>query len=160
MINVVPSSEQKEYSLAVPIYDIRDYNMEQPAGIYTFGGFIGELIITLSSLHEHLTAKGENPGFEMKSDSIMKFLEELLLDGYPQGICNLKVQAEPLNEAELDSETVQHQAELAQERLLDGKKVTQYGMKFLLGATKKANLNQDIVSETLLALCLINYHKP
>ena len=56
MITVVPATEQREYAVSVPIYDIRDeFDAAAPAGIYTFGGFIGELMVTLSSLNEHMT---------------------------------------------------------------------------------------------------------
>ncbi len=50
MITVVPSCEQREYSVALPIHDIRDYNPENPVGIYAIGGFLGELMISLHSL--------------------------------------------------------------------------------------------------------------
>lgn len=99
MITVVPQSEQKEYTVAMPIYDVRDYESEAP-GIYTFGGFIGELILSLSSLNEYLTTKGEMPSFEMPADSILKFIEELLVDGYPAGICTLKLTSDLLSEEE------------------------------------------------------------
>ncbi len=55
MLTVVPASEQKEYTMAVPIYDVRtEFDAAAPAGIYTFGGFIGELMITLSALNEQM----------------------------------------------------------------------------------------------------------
>ena len=132
MITVVPSSEQREYTVAMPVYDVRSYEADQPAGIYTFGGFVGELMITLSTLHENLTAKGENPGFEMKGDLIMKFLEELLIEGYPAGICFIKLSADPLTEAERADEPVLKQAEIAAKRLAGGQKLNQYGLKFLM----------------------------
>lgn len=82
-MTTVPSSEQKEYAHSMPVYDIRDYKEDKPAGIYTFGGFVGELIIALNSMQENLMLKGENAGFELRNDTVMKFMEELLLDGYP-----------------------------------------------------------------------------
>jgi len=94
----------------MPIYDVRDYDAEKPPGIHTFGGFVGELMISLHCLHENLTAKGENPSFDMKAESIMKFMEELLLEGYPAGICSLRLTADPLTEPERNEETVAKQA--------------------------------------------------
>ena len=44
---VVPSSEQRDYAVALPVYDVRDYNADAPAGIYTLGGFLGEFMMTL-----------------------------------------------------------------------------------------------------------------
>jgi len=88
MITVVPTCEQKEYVVAMPVHDIRSYDVrgydpEAPTGIFTFGGFIGEVIIALAALNDSITSKGENAAFEMRSDTIMRFLEELLLEGYP-----------------------------------------------------------------------------
>jgi len=68
MTTIVPSSEQREYSVSLPIYDIRGYMPETPSGIFTFGGFIGELIIALHCLNEYMSARVEYSGFEMKSE--------------------------------------------------------------------------------------------
>lgn len=100
---VVPQSEQKEYTPAMPVYDIRDYKEERPAGIYTFGGFIGELVITLASLQEHLMMKNDG-NFEVRNDTVMKFLEDLLLDGYPQGVCFINLTADLLSDVEKNEE--------------------------------------------------------
>ena len=58
MITVIPGAEQREYSVNTPIYDVREYG-DLPSGIYTLGGFIGELMISLHGLHEFLTTKGD-----------------------------------------------------------------------------------------------------
>lgn len=47
---IMPETPNKEYEVSIPIYDVRDYNPEAPVGIYTFGGFIGEVLLTLSAL--------------------------------------------------------------------------------------------------------------
>ena len=44
---VVPSSEQRDYAIALPVYDVRDYTADAAPGIYTLGGFLGELMTTL-----------------------------------------------------------------------------------------------------------------
>ena len=84
----------------MPIYDVRTYDSDAPVGIHTFGGFFGELLISLHCLNENLTAKGENPSFEMRAETIMQFMKELFEDGYPQGICTLKLTRDPLTEPE------------------------------------------------------------
>ena len=99
MITVVPSSEQREYAVSMPIYDVRDYTPDAPSGIYTFGGFVGELIIALNSFNEYCNTKSDTK-IEIDENTILKFLEELLLDGYPQGICTIKMEEDPLNDME------------------------------------------------------------
>jgi hypothetical protein len=121
-LSEVLMSEQREYAVSVPIYDLRNFQAELPSGIYTFGGFVGELVMTLNALNEHMT-KGLGHTFDIKADTIMRFLEELLIDGYPQGICFIKVDADPLNDVEKNEESVTKQAELAANRLAKGEKV-------------------------------------
>ena len=99
MINVVPSCNQQEYTVGTPVYDVRDYGDMAP-GIYTLGGFIAELMITLHSLQDYMISKGDAPTFEVNADIVMKFMEDLLVDGYPAGICTLKVNNDPLSEEE------------------------------------------------------------
>ena len=91
MLTVVPGCEQKEYTVSLPIHDVRDYNPENPVGIYTFGGFAGELMLSLQSMVDCLRRTEDNIGFELKADQVMKFMEELMNEGYPLGVCHLKI---------------------------------------------------------------------
>lgn len=145
MMTVVPTTEQREYLPNMPIYDVREYDAEAAPGIHTFGGFVGELIISLHCLNENLTAKGENPTFEMNAESIMKFMEELLVDGYPAGICCLRLTDDPLTEQERTNEPVAKQARIAAKRLAEGNKIAGYGTKFLFGIAAKCGISSDIV---------------
>lgn len=49
---------------------------------------------------------------------------------------------------------------MAAEKLVSGKNVAQYGMKFLLNNLKKVNLNDEIAKDVLTAICYIHYHEP
>ena len=89
----------------------------------------------------------------------MKFLEELLVDGYPQGVCFLRVAQEPLSEAEVAEEIVEKQAELAAGRVFKEKSALGYGMKFLLNAASKAGISEHVVKDVLQAICQIHYYK-
>ena len=120
MLTIIPGAEQRDYQPSMPIYDVRDYDADAAPGIHTFGGFIGELMMSLQCLYDNLTTKGENPSFEMKADTIMKFMEELLVEGYPGGICSLRLTAEPLTENEINEEPVAKKAKLAANRLAEG----------------------------------------
>ena len=160
MLTVVPSSEQKEYTVAMPVHDVREFGPEAASGICTFGGFTGELILTLHLLQEHMKTKGEAPDFEIKADSIQKFMEELLMDGYPAGICFINVSADPLTETELAEETVEKQAEIAANRLSEGKSVSGHGIKFMLANSRALGLNEQMINDVLRSLCEIHYHQP
>ena len=160
MLNVIPACEQREYTSALPIMDVRDYNPENPVGIYTFGGLVGELMVTLNSLQENLTSGGQNVGFELLAETIMKFLEELLVDGYPQGVCFIKLTQDPLTETEKEEESVEKQADLAAARIVDGSSLTTYGLKWLFKVSKSAGISAMLVEELIKALCMIHYHVP
>lgn len=158
---VVPQSEQKEYTNAMPVYDVRDYSLEgKPAGIYTLGGFVGELVIALNSLQEFLMVKGDQAGFEIRSDQVMKFLEELLLEGYPQGICFITLSKDLLTDVERNEEPAEKQAIIAATRIMDGRNITGYGLKFLLETCKAIGVAENIVQAVIEAICKINYHQP
>ena len=51
----------------------------------------------------------------------MKFMEELLLEGYPAGVCTIKVTADPLSEDEQAELPFAKQVDLAAKRLQDNK---------------------------------------
>jgi len=159
MINVVPGCEQREYTVALPVYDVRDYTADAP-GIYTFGGFIGELMITLNTLNEYMNTKSDTK-IEMDESSILKFLEELLVDGYPHGICTIKLSEDPLNEMERQDNAgnTQELAILAAKRISTGKQVTQYGLKFFLEVASRVGIASSIVNDLLQAICKIHYYE-
>ena len=101
----MPAAPNKEYSVDMPIYDVRDYVDEtQPPGICTFGGFIGELLITLSSIEQCILKSNENYGFKFDAEQIGNFLTEILVEngGYPTDILTLKLPRDPLTEDEKD----------------------------------------------------------
>ena len=154
----LPAAEQREYAVSLPIYDLRDYSPDVAPGIYTFGGFIGELMITLQALQEYMMTKAENPApFEIKAEGILKFLEEMI-DGYPAGLCFLRLTGDPLPEEDKEEE-VSIQAESAAKRLMLGTNIQSYGMKFLMEAADKVGLNADIIFEVLQTICQIHYYK-
>ena len=53
----------------------------------------------------------------------MQFMKELLEDGYPQGVCTLKLTADPLTEPERSEEPASRQSAIAAKRLSEGLKI-------------------------------------
>ena len=93
--DIYPSAtHDKEYDTGVPIYDVRDYDEERSPGICTFGGFIGELLIVLTSVEQCILKSNENYGFKFDADAIGTLLNELFTDAasnYPANICAIKI---------------------------------------------------------------------
>ena len=102
--------------------------------------------------------KSESPApFEIKAEGILKFLEEMI-DGYPAGLCLLRLTADPLPEED-KGEEVAIQAESAAKRLMQGSNIQSYGMKFLMENADKLDLNEDIIFEVLQTICQIHYYQ-
>lgn len=161
LVAYVPQGEQKEYTLAMPVYDVRDYRHDSVPGIYTFGGLFGELIVTLTAFQETMQTRMEMPAFELKRDQVLKFFEEILLEGYPQEVCHLKLSGELLSERERMEDNEDLQALKTSDRLLKGSNLCQYGLKFLLCNEKaRAGLSQEIIKDLFYALCKIHYYEP
>ena len=101
--NVIPVAEQRDFSIQIPIFDIRDYNAEAPNGIYTYGGFLGELIVSLFCLQTNALQKPENIGFKIEADMIDSFLRDFFVDGFNPGTAYLRVTSESCEVDEHDS---------------------------------------------------------
>ena len=96
-----------------------------------------------------MTTKADNPApFPIEADGIVKFLEEMLADGYPTELCFLRLTAEPVTEEER-AEELTMLAEIAAKNLMQGKNVQSFGFKFLMEIAEDVGLNQDIVYEVL-----------
>ena len=62
------AARDKEYDVGMPVYDVRDYDAESSAGICTFGGFIGELLITLTSVEQSILKSNDCYGFKFNAE--------------------------------------------------------------------------------------------
>ena len=61
MNNIVALANQVEYTPAMNIFDIRDYvNSEGQVGVYVIGGFVGELMLTFTTLYDYILANPSN----------------------------------------------------------------------------------------------------
>ena len=159
---MVPAAELKEYTVSMPVYDIRDYKQcaESGPGIFTFGGLLGEIMISLSAFLESMTTRMEMPSFEMNKAQMVKFLEDLLLDGFNPECCFMKISGDLLTEREKLEEDDESQAQKAADRLSVGQNLTQFGMQFLLSTDKvKVGINEDVVRDVFYALCKIHYYE-
>ena len=146
----------------MPVYDVRDYTADAPSGIYTFGGFIGELMITLNTLQEYMNTKSDTK-IEMDEQSILNFIQELLVDGYPQGICTIRMDEDPLDAMEKadNAGNAQELATVAANHILSSrKKVKQFGLNWLLSVVARLGISQDIVKDVLHAICKIHFYEP
>ena len=161
----MPAAEVRDFTGAAtcPIYDVRDYKLsvEGGPGIFTFGGLIGEIMISLSAFHETMITRMEMPSFEIRRDQVLKFLEDLLFDGFSPEVCFIRITDDMLSQAEMDEEDEEAQATKAANQLATGQKLDQFGLQFLLNSDwHKAGLNDEIVRDVFYAVCRVNYYEP
>lgn len=68
---LLTSPEVREYGVDIPVYDIRSVtNKEAPLGMHVFGGYIGELIFSLSALQDFATATTATADFKFELSEI------------------------------------------------------------------------------------------
>lgn len=65
-----------------------------------------------------------------------------------------------LTDVEKNEEPADKQALIAANKLSEGKNVDGYGLKFLLDACTKIQVDPNVVQAILEAICKINYHQP
>jgi len=70
-----------------------------------------------------MIAKMEMPSFEMTREQILKFLEELLFDGFNHEVCFLKITDDLVSEREVLDEDEESVAIKAADRLSNGQKL-------------------------------------
>lgn len=72
---LLTTPEVREYGADLPVYDIRSVtNKEAPLGMHTIGGYIGELIFSLSALQDFATANPITADFKFEQSEIEAFM--------------------------------------------------------------------------------------
>lgn len=155
----IVNSEQREFAVTTtPIYDVREYNLENPSGLYTYGGFVGELIFTLFNIQQNLISKPENVGFMFEADQIETLIKELMNDGFTPGTCYVKVMEEP--EGLIEGATMlKEKASTLARKLVDPAAHAQFGMKFLLNQSENISMNSEVVEEVFKAICKMHFEE-
>lgn len=88
MRDLVNPAQQVEYTPSLPIYDIREYVPSNHSGVYVVGGFLGELILALSSLYDVVQLNPSLATWKLGTEDLQQLLSEIL-EEYPEGIINL-----------------------------------------------------------------------
>ena len=148
-----------EYSAGVPIYDVRDYEDGRAPGICTFGGFIGELLIVLTSVEQSILKSDQAYGFKFDAAQIGALLTEMFSEAaYPANIAAIKIPTELLSEDE-QKEPLEQKAQIVAEKLLSSRNHAQFGMRFLIDTSKTewGLVSENLIRETFIALATIHY---
>mmetsp|Transcript_15167 Transcript_15167/g.23410 ORF Transcript_15167/g.23410 Transcript_15167/m.23410 type:complete len:480 (+) Transcript_15167:477-1916(+) len=146
---VVHSNKQEEYTPKMKIYDVRD-PQQTDDGIVLIGGFIGELIITFTCLHDYILSNPQHQNFFFSADTVEGYLTDLLTNdelGFPDQICAINLKRDP-NEGgrELPPEHVARSAR-------DPANIADFGLQFLFEVQRDLVLQPEVIEVIYKALC-------
>ena len=137
---------------------MRDYDPNAPGAIYTYGGMVGEIIISLFCLYASAIKQDGLAGFKMESEQLESFLKDLLAEGPSPGCCFLKVSEDP---SHVDPETkLDEKAKSAAKHLTLPEGHQTYGMKFLLTKAQGMGIEKDFLEEIFVAFSKMHYEQP
>jgi hypothetical protein len=74
---MIQTADLAEYTPKMRIYDVKD-PYAQNDGIILIGGFVGELILTLTCLLDYILASPQNQNFIFSVDLVEHFINDLL----------------------------------------------------------------------------------
>jgi hypothetical protein len=86
---MIQNADLQEYTPKMRIYDVRD-PVASNDGIILIGGFVGEVILTLTCLLDYILASPQNQNFVFNPDLLEQFINDLLgADDclFPDNIC-------------------------------------------------------------------------
>lgn len=111
MTQMIQNADLQEYTPKMRIYDVRD-PVASNDGIILIGGFVGEVILTLTCLLDYILASPQNQNFVFNPDLLEQFINDLLgADDclFPDNICQMFVR-EGIEEFSEDSRVTPEQA--------------------------------------------------
>ena len=77
------------------ISDVRDPDSHHPS-IYVIGGFMAELLLVLTCLHDYILANPQNQGFEFQAEQVRAFIRDLLFgSNFPENAMTLNLKPIP-----------------------------------------------------------------
>ena len=158
--HVVPNSAKVEYSPGVAVYDVRDYHPSRENGIYTIGGFVGELILVFTALYEYILTNPANSEFKFTSESFEKFLVDWMKEAdFPEAACLVRMKDE-LSEyrvrdkdGKLDLPMTSAQFGTA---LMNPRNHQSFGLNLMLKSKKEILLNEQALQEIFQAISKVS----
>lgn len=155
---LIQRAEMKEYNPSMKIYDVRD-NVASSDGVIIIGGFVGELLITLTCLLDYILASPANQNFVFSSDMIQQYLLDILAaddSNYPVNTCVVDI-IRPLEELmpgrDLDASTT---AMIIREP----SNLSSFGLASILELHKDLVLSADVIDSVFEVIAKYAIAKP
>ena len=130
IINDVKLAPTGEWSPKMAVFDLRELNdhHDQPC-IYTFGGLLGELVLTLSTINDYILANSQHLS-GLNFFDIEHYISVLMTTEFPPQALKLDLVEDP------KSITADDLAAFA----MEPKNIASFGLRFLMDVRKKINL--------------------
>lgn len=132
VVNSLKIDSPREYYLMdigdpIAYSSVLESELARRGSVFSFGGFIGEIILTFTLLHEFILSNPNCNDFIFAEKDIEDFMVAVIDRDTPPLEIFLKEEPCAINGEELDDTRDRYLKEL-----IDGKHVTGRGMKFLL----------------------------
>lgn len=155
---LIGSAEYKEYTQAMRVYDVRNFSAATD-GVILIGGFVGELVLSLTCILDYILASPANQNFVFTEELIHQFFIDLLGQEdcqYPDEICKISLNA-PL--AELNNgegPSIEQTAFIIQESTT----LADQGLRLMLALQRDLVLNTDLINCFFKVIAKIALSKP
>lgn len=140
------------------VYDVRNFNAATD-GVILIGGFVGELLLSLTCILDYILASPANQNFVFTEDLVHQFLVDLLgqeESPYPDEICKLTLDV-PLTEYNNGEEPSIDQASYI---IQDSTNIADQGLRLMLALQRDLVLNNDLINCFFKAISKISLSKP
>jgi hypothetical protein len=155
---MIQTADLAEYTPKMRIYDVKDPNASND-GIILIGGFVGELILTLTCLLDFILASPQNQSFIFNVDLVEQFINDLLGSDdchLPSNIAQINVK-ETLEEFGENGVVTPEQACFM---LQDTQNLCDEGLALILNNQKELIISNDIIESIFIVLSKFAVTKP
>lgn len=150
LAQMIQTADLAEYTPKMRIYDVRDPGASND-GIILIGGFVGEIILTLTCLLDYILASPQNQNFIFNVEMMEQFINDLLGSDdcqLPSNIAQINVR-EGIEEL---GETGTANPEQACFLLQDTANLADEGLALILNNQKELIINNDIIESLFMVL--------
>lgn len=152
---ILAATQKADYSPAVPVYDIRCYQADAPAGIHVLGGFTTELILVFSQIYDWLHSNPAMADFKFGVEAVEKLLTEMIIGNeFPDGTCVIGTKSD-IKATCNTSEDPDVCLANAIAYLGEAKNIHSFGLNFFMQNSKDFMINKVAIQEIFGAISKI-----
>ena len=159
--NEILSQAQKvDFAPTVPIYDIRAYKADAPAGIHVLGGFVTELIYVFSAIYDWLHSNPSMADFRFGVEAMEKMINDIVVGGdFLDGTLCI----ETTNDIKVKCNTSEDMEECVSNAvafLCEPNNIRSFGLNFFMQHHRDFMINSNAITEVFSAIAKVGLQSP